>query len=180
MTDRDIILGRLPFGERGAEIGAWRGDFSSRLLSVASELHLIDPWVYTTEYGNRLYGGAYARNQADMDDIYRGVCERFWDKPVVIHRLLSSVAAGNFPDKFFGWVYIDGNHYYDFVLSDLELYYPKVQIGGLLCGDDYYWTSVELGGDMPVKRAVSGFVSRHGLGMEVIGSQYLIKCSRQP
>ena len=43
------------------------------------------------------------------------------------------------------FVYVDGNHAYDFVKEDIKLYYPKLKIGGVLGGHDYQ--------DAPVKRA---------------------------
>ena len=35
------------------------------------------------------------------------------------------------------FVYIDGNHDYDYVKKDLELYYPKLKGGGVLGGDNF-------------------------------------------
>ena len=34
-------------------------------------------------------------------------------------------------------VYIDGNHLYEFVKGDLEVYWSKVKSGGYIAGDDY-------------------------------------------
>ena len=41
-----------------------------------------------------------------------------------------------FPDDV-DFVYIDGNHSYEFVKKDIELYYPKVRNGGILGGHDF-------------------------------------------
>ena len=35
------------------------------------------------------------------------------------------------------FVYIDGNHDYEFVLKDLETWFTKVKPGGIIFGDDY-------------------------------------------
>ena len=48
------------------------------------------------------------------------------------------VAAGEFPDCFFDWVYIDGNHSYEAVRQDLELYWRKLKPGGYIVCDDYH------------------------------------------
>jgi cephalosporin hydroxylase len=37
----------------------------------------------------------------------------------------------------FDWIYIDGDHHYEAVLQDLELYFPKVKVGGYIVYDDY-------------------------------------------
>lgn len=79
-----------------------------------------------------------------------------------------------FDDGYFDWVYIDGNHHYDFVKEDLELSRTKVKEGGIIAGDDYWWGKHE---GQPVKRAVEEFVTENGLRdrLEVVGSQYVIR-----
>jgi hypothetical protein len=37
----------------------------------------------------------------------------------------------------FDLIFIDGNHEYKYVLSDLKNYFPLVKYGGILCGDDF-------------------------------------------
>ena len=159
-----------------AEIGVWKGEFSDRILKEASprRFHLIDPWLFQGEFPDRMYGGSVATNQADMDAIFETVKRRLGADPrVVIDRQKSEAALAGYPDRYFDWVYIDGNHYYDFVLSDLELCFSKVKVGGYICGDDYTWGK-EL--KLPVKRAVTDFTRRHHIrSLSVIGSQYLIR-----
>jgi len=178
MYGREELLSRMPRGGRCAEIGSWQGDFAAQILATTdpAELHVIDPWVFTTAYGRRWYGGLKATNQADMDAIHDSVRTRFAGDPRVrIHRAASSVAAGSFPDRFFDWVYIDGNHYEEFVRADLRDYFPKVRPGGCLTGDDYQWTSPELDGRLPVMQAVNEFVGQRGLPLVIIGSQFIIQ-----
>jgi cephalosporin hydroxylase len=56
---------------------------------------------------------------------------------VIVHHSAAAEAAAEFADEYFDWIYIDGNHQYEFVLLDLESYYPKVKAGGSIVGDDY-------------------------------------------
>jgi predicted O-methyltransferase YrrM len=35
------------------------------------------------------------------------------------------------------FLYVDAGHYYEEVLADLEAWWPKLEVGGLICGDDY-------------------------------------------
>jgi len=35
------------------------------------------------------------------------------------------------------FVYIDGNHRYEYVKKDINLYYPKIKIGGVIGGHDF-------------------------------------------
>jgi len=127
------------------EIGVWVGDLSASILRVVrpTRLHLLDPWAFASDEGyvRAWYGGARAGGQTEMDEVYERVLERFEteiaDGVVVIHRSASADAAGQFEDASLDWVYVDGNHLYEYVWADLELFAPKVRPGGLLAGDDY-------------------------------------------
>jgi len=48
-----------------------------------------------------------------------------------------------FEDNYFDMVYIDGDHSYDSVKTDISAWINKVKPGGFLWGDDYKWESVK-------------------------------------
>lgn len=58
----------------------------------------------------------------------------------------SSAAAKEFEDCSLDLVYIDANHAYDAVKSDIETWLPKVKKGGIIAGHDYgnRWDGVML------------------------------------
>ncbi|MBT3311606.1 MAG: hypothetical protein HN379_06400 [Desulfobacteraceae bacterium] len=73
-------------------------------------------------------GGAVAKNQRDMDLIYEGVKERFSNYPnIILNRGKSEKVLNEFPDDYFDWVYIDDNHFYEYVSKDLEICFLKVK-----------------------------------------------------
>ncbi len=164
-----------------AEIGVDEGAFSEQILRTVEprRLHLVDPWRHEQGdlYRESRYGGLGPTGQADMDERYEKVRERFDEEvrngQVCIHRALSSSIYENFEDHYFDWVYVDGNHLYEFVKQDLELCYPKVKLGGYITGDDYgargWWEN-------GVQRAVDEFVRRRpGLTLRVNGTQFVIE-----
>jgi len=51
-------------------------------------------------------------------------------------------AAAAFPDKFFDYVYIDGDHTLDGVNRDLDAWFPKVKDNGIFAGHDYWEKNV--------------------------------------
>ena len=55
--------------------------------------------------------------------------EGYEDRAVMV-RGSSQVVSEMFEDDCFDFVYIDANHAYDFVIQDIELWYPKVKKGG--------------------------------------------------
>lgn len=174
---KNPVFQMLPKLSIGAEIGVWKGESSKELMRIAhpKRLHLIDPWRFQDEFSHRMYGGAVAKSQTDMEHIYAGIMSDFGKNPnIIVHRDFSHNAAPLFNDEYFDWIYIDGNHYYEYVLKDIQLYFPKLKKGGLLIGDDYFWSSPELNGDQPVKRAVQYFLKEYPLKLTIINNQFII------
>lgn len=178
---RRRLLKALPKHSVGAEIGVHLGDFSRDILRVVRpvKLHLIDPWEHEAgdTYGGAWYGGRAKRGQATMDERFRTVTRRFAAEigsgRIVVHRAHAHGLADAFEDRYFDWVYIDGNHLYEYVKLDLQRYYPKVKSNGLITGDDY---GLEGWWDNGVQRAVDEFVEqRTSLSLTTMGSQFLIR-----
>ncbi|MEM8551045.1 MAG: class I SAM-dependent methyltransferase [Pseudomonadota bacterium] len=128
----------------GVEIGVHKGVFSSQILRHVrpASLTLVDPWKHMDDsaYERSHYGGERI-DQAGMDQRYQQVLKRFGKQMgegvVKVIRSDSAGAAKEFEDGSLDFVYIDGDHSYEAVKSDLALYYPKVKKGGLIIGDDY-------------------------------------------
>ena len=170
--DRNVLIDIIPHNSVGAEIGVWKGDFSAFLFKhmKPKKLHLIDPWKFIPDYTWEWYGGTIARSQQDMDNIFNLVWHKFSRDPKIeIHRLLAADASSLFEDEYFDWVYIDGDHLYEFVLADLNNYFPKVKTGGLIIGDDFH--------SLDIQRAVKDFCKNNGIaGYRVVGgNQFIIE-----
>jgi len=155
---RLAVLGMLPRNGTGAEIGVHLGDFAARILGVArpQKLHLIDPWLYFSDdtYRNSLYGGDGC-SPGEMERRYESVQRRFSariaSEQVTIIRQTAVEAMTTIEDGSLDFVYIDGNHQYEFVKEDLALSVRKVRPRGVIAGDDYTTGGWWAGG---VKRAV--------------------------
>jgi hypothetical protein len=166
-----------------AEIGVYKGEYSETVLSLVKpvKLHLIDPWQYQDDerYATSLYGGGIGKDQKNMDSIYAAVQARFADPiesgVVTTHRLPSGLAVALFKDNYFDWVYIDGDHQYEFVKNDLENFYKKLKEGGFLICDDYdlqgWW------GDGVIKAVHEFLVSHQCKVAYVDGNQFVIQKS---
>lgn len=177
---RDKLLSALPQGSKGAEIGVHLGEFSKKILRVVrpTELHLVDPWLYQDgeKYDMALYGGK-SGGQKEMDERHAGVVQAFAQeiesKSVFVHRLDSVSALKAMQEASLDWVYIDGNHLYEFVRADLEASFRVVRAGGWITGDDYivsnWW------GD-GVIRAVDNFCKEYGIQKKVFfGNQFMLQ-----
>ena len=138
------ILNQIPRHGVCAEIGVYKGDFSELILErEPKKLHLVDPWKFEVDpaYAGSWYGGALGKNQTRMDTIYKSVLSRFESQirsgVVEVQRNTSAESCSQSPDNYFDWIYIDGNHKYEFVKMDLEMFLPKVKLHGFVAGDDY-------------------------------------------
>ena len=175
LDDRGALLKRMPKGARCAELGVWKGQFSTRILEITKPrlLHLVDPWLYQPRFPYRHYGGKTARNQEDMDAIYNEVVDKFMNSSnVKVHRATSKAFFAHIRARL-DWVYIDGDHSTEAVLEDLTLAWQRVEDLSVVAGDDYYWKDFD--GTLPVKIAVDKFCEQHGCSKELIGGQFLLR-----
>ncbi len=169
---RNFLLDSLPKNSIGMEIGVHKGAFTRRILERAQPrlLYLVDPWKYesTRQYKNSWYGGWLGGSQARMDKRCEALMQCFGQGisqgTIKVLRAYSSDAYATLPDGHLDWVYIDGNHLYEFVKGDLENAFRCVKTGGLITGDDYGEGGWWEGG---VKKAVDEFV-RNNSGVELI------------
>jgi hypothetical protein len=178
--ERAPVLEKLPPASTGVEVGVWKGEFSLLILQRVrpAKLMLVDPWAFDPRFAESLFGGRAAKSQADMDEICRKVHARFRAEiargAVSICRSTSVEAAASVPGESVDWVYIDGNHTYEYVLEDLRAWYPKVRPGGLVAGDDYDRPGAWWGDG--VTRAVTEFVESGPAVMEAVQNhQFMLR-----
>ena len=138
---RSGILEHFPHDSVGAEIGVWKGEWASFVNDAINpdKYYLLDPWEFVPDplHPDRWYGGAIAKSQEDMDDIYENVCSTFKDSEnIEIIRTRSEHAEQYINQDELDWMYIDGDHSYEAVTKDLEISFRLVKSGGLITGDD--------------------------------------------
>jgi hypothetical protein len=153
---RAAMLHALPKGGKVAEVGTWRGDFSKKIAEVCqpAEFHLIDiDFSPLDENGVRslLAGGVLHKHQGD-----------------------SSKILVQFPELYFDWLYVDGDHTYEGVRNDLAAAHSRLKPGGYLMCNDY--TNWDLTSAQPygVAKAVNELCLSHnyevyGLALEGAG-----------
>ena len=119
--------------ERVAEIGSWKG-CSTALIATAcgGTVYAIDTWEGTA--------GTSLESMARDEDIYAVFQENMialglWDR-IRPMQVASQTAVKAFEDESLDMVFIDADHRYEFVKSDIEAWLPKVKVGGILTGHD--------------------------------------------
>lgn len=117
------------------EVGVQDGNhFKNILTDNVKKAYAIDCWFAS----DKLSENDSDLTQNQLDEQYSRVCERFKsDSRVEIIRDFSKNASDRLENESLDFVYIDADHTYEAVKSDLECWYPKLKKGGILSGHDY-------------------------------------------
>jgi hypothetical protein len=144
-ASREKLLAALPKGGKVAEVGTFEGYFSRRIAEdcAPDEFHLID-----VDFGpfKETLAGNVTKHQGD-----------------------SSTILHSFPEGYFDWIYVDGDHSYKGVVKDLEAAHRAIKSGGhLMCNDYTNWMSLAV---MPygVMKAVNELIIREQYIVEGLG-----------
>ena len=157
----------------GVEIGVQNGAHSKSILEnlPIEKLYLVDPFKSYDKYGTEDGSDSWAQSysQSDFDLMFEGAkffLRRYSNVSFV--RMMSSEAVGVVPDGL-DFVYIDGNHSYNFVKGDIELWFPKIKAGGFLGGHDYDYTQSS------IVRAVDDWIDENdGLDLKFYGNDWWV------
>jgi glycosyltransferase involved in cell wall biosynthesis len=118
---------------KGAEVGVFRGANAKVMYETIPNLHLILVDQYSHYTGERSHNRTHDVNEEmahDKLDMYN---------PTWI-RKVSEDAFKEVEDESLDFVYIDGNHKYEFVMLDIIFWLRKVRKGGIISGHDFYNT----------------------------------------
>ena len=123
----------------GVEIGVHDGWHALDIMESLpiSKLILIDPYKAYRDYYESV--GNPRKTQKALDErmkVAQKILKKYGNSVEFI-RKFSDEAAEHIKDNSLDFIYIDGNHQYEFVKKDIEAYYPKVKKGGIIGGDDY-------------------------------------------
>lgn len=130
-------------GGRVVEIGSWMGSSSEQLAQGIQKycpdtmLYCIDP--FDNEYFKKTPGLQKKIKKTGVEDVLGYFQNRM--KPYKYELLMETSidAALNFEtmELQVSFVFIDGNHDYDYVRQDIEIWWGKIVDGGIMCGHDY-------------------------------------------
>lgn len=120
------LIAHLPSGIRMAEVGCYAGESTEMFLRSGKVEHLIavDSW----------------RGNPDVESAF-DLALAPWSERVRKIKALSIDAADAVPDASLDFVYIDADHRYQAVRSDIAAWRRKVRRGGLIGGHDYAYKS---------------------------------------
>lgn len=153
MRDMPKLFNELGF-KVGAEVGVFEGTLTQALLKRIPGLKLygIDLWEnykgYERDLASQFLVNAYEKAVENTKG-YDCILIKGWSNEVV----------KQFEDESLDFVYIDGNHKFEYTVEDIALWSPKVRKGGIIAGHDYRdWSHTSRWDNMQVKEAVDAWV----------------------
>jgi protein YibB len=192
----DVLTAARELTEGGifVEVGTFKADFAERLLTLCEprKLYCVDPYESYADYKDTI------NSRMPLGAIYqdaRARLARFGDR-VEFMRAYSVNAAQNFSEESVDFVYIDGNHAFQYVYQDLCLWYAKLKVGGVISGHDALDTderarnaegnieiawerdadgTVTSGGHYGVLKAIKTFCSERGIEFFLSGAEFLLQ-----
>lgn len=134
------------------EVGAFLGMstcYMSHLLQAAPEksiqFDVIDiwgsverdfkPWVKPEFLKVMQRHGDDAKATFDYDMKISGADKRI--RSVTQGSSMNPKLVNRYPDESISFLYLDTSHDHNFTMKELEMWYPKIKVGGMLCGDDF-------------------------------------------
>ena len=161
---RDFITSNM----YGVEIGVLNGETSSFLLSLGTILYGIDPLIPDSMESSLI---------GSLDSIKQNTGELF-DKRFTFIKDYSYNVYNTFGNQNFEFIFIDGDHTYEAVKQDYNLYFPKIKTGGLI----FFHDSRMNRGGAPFHEGSSKFVDEiilHDKRIELIAEAFSLTCFKK-
>lgn len=119
----------------GAEIGTEEGRYAEEICRALPgvKLYCVDPYQAYDRYADHV-------SQSRLDHFYNVARSRLLKQnhfDVEFIRAPSLEGVQRFKPGSLDFVFIDGNHHFDFVVQDIIAWEPIVRAGGIVAGHDY-------------------------------------------
>ena len=117
------------------EVGVWRGDYSRSIIKnlQPSVFYGVDPYEIYEGYTDKPNVIEF-QDQANLDKLHARVTKTFntfnnklGHTNSILVRELGTNYASQHPDQSLDFVYLDSDHKYQSVKSEIEAWYPKVK-----------------------------------------------------
>ena len=133
-------------GDIFVEIGSFLGQSSAimghmiKYLNKDIKFHCVDLFK-TSDFSDPIHfdhvnGDFY---QTFLDNMKNANIDN-----IISHQMSSKEASRLFEDNSLKFVFLDASHIYEDVCNDIKYWWPKIESGGVLGGDDYDWIDVSL------------------------------------
>jgi len=133
--DAELLVRLASRGGELVEIGCYKGRTTALIMQACEphggKLTSIDPFIEP--------GASYDPASPEM---WRANLESIGIEPPALLHMKSDDAIAQFEGKRLSFVFIDGCHCYDCVISDLRNWTPLIEVGGVVVLHDMYFPGI--------------------------------------
>lgn len=146
----DIFIKSSQENSRIVELGCWKGKSSSYLLTEALnsgkmlDISFIDTWMGSIEHLDpecEFHEPGLLNNPDHIWEIFNQNIAKI-NYPKNLFRRDTFDAVSYFEDASISFLFIDTDHEYEHVIKEIDAWYPKVKLGGIIAGHDYFTPGV--------------------------------------
>jgi predicted O-methyltransferase YrrM len=146
----DIFIKSSQENSKIVELGCWKGKSSSYLLTEALnsgkmlDISFIDTWKGSIEHLDpecEFHEPGLLNNPDHIWEIFNQNIAKI-NYPKNLFRRDTFDAVGYFEDASISFLFIDTAHEYEHVIKEIDAWYPKVKLGGIIAGHDYFTPGV--------------------------------------
>lgn len=161
----------------GCEVGLEKGKNAQEMFEIIPNLKLyaVDPYKQHPQYSPA--AAAYVRHWDEnyLAGVKAQAQKRMQNRNAVIIEKFSEDAVNNVLDNSLDFVYIDGDHSYDFVMQDIIIWGRKIRLGGIISGHDYFYENNKPGRQAKVTQAVNDYTRVHDIKFYITKEDRYVK-----
>jgi predicted O-methyltransferase YrrM len=160
------------------EIGCFEGRATTWLIEHVDceEIVCIDNFEGGEEHTPKIMEGAYDRWRSNINVAFGKTGSETTIRPMINFSYDALVSLWR-EGMLFDFIYVDGSHVAQDVLTDACMAWPMLTVGGVMCFDDYGWGEPIPETHKP-KMAVDAFVDIFQEDLEVIHKGYQLLVQR--
>ena len=131
------MVSKFDTGSHFVEVGVWKGMsacyMAVEIINSGKDIKFdcVDTWEFvetSNEIGEHEFENLFNIFQKNIEPVKNNIG---------IVKSLSWDGAKNYEDGSLDFVFIDAAHDYESVTKDLNSWFPKIKIGGIISGHDY-------------------------------------------
>jgi len=120
------------------EIGVWKARLSKNILDNCPNISRyigVDPYI---KWNRKKYKDIInKKSKSELERAYKIACDRYYTYHHKAKLLRMTSEESIYIDGLFDMIFIDANHGYEWIKSDILRWEPKVKINGIVSGHDY-------------------------------------------